>query len=254
MSSTSAETPWSNSGQLLAEPVEVVPVRVPEAVGDRDAPGPGLDQPAGDQELVVPPRARRRPRAPASRCRSGRGGGGPRGTGPAPWRPCPRSRRRRRGGRCRPCRRPRRCRRGGGTGRTGRAGPCGGRTAAGGRRPGASAAPGRRGSIRAGLVRWPRKPGPGMLYGLCCMTGNRSKNGGTTGSTAPWIRAITEPKLGLPSRWAWAHREAGDVLEARVLVAQADDRADHRDLVHQPRRSAAGARRSGRRAAAWRSA
>ncbi len=28
-------------------------------------------------------------------------------------------------------------------------------------------------------------------------------NGGTTGLTAPFIRAITDPKLGFPSRWLW---------------------------------------------------
>ena len=28
-------------------------------------------------------------------------------------------------------------------------------------------------------------------------------NGGTTGLTAPFTRAITDPKLGFPSRWLW---------------------------------------------------
>ena len=28
-------------------------------------------------------------------------------------------------------------------------------------------------------------------------------NGGTTGSTGPFILAITDPKLGFPSRWLW---------------------------------------------------
>ena len=48
--------PLVEERQMLAELAEVAAVRVPEAVGDRDAPRPGLDQPAGDQELVVPHR------------------------------------------------------------------------------------------------------------------------------------------------------------------------------------------------------
>ena len=39
---------------------------------------------------------------------------------------------------------------------------------------------------------------------MCCIRGDRSKQVGTTGSTAPWIRPMIEPKLGRPSRWAWA--------------------------------------------------
>ncbi len=39
--------------QVLAEPVEVAPVRIPESVRDCDATRPGLNQAAGDQELLV---------------------------------------------------------------------------------------------------------------------------------------------------------------------------------------------------------
>ena len=48
--------PLVEQRQVLAEPAEVLAVRIPESVGDRDAPRPGLDQSAGDQELVVPHR------------------------------------------------------------------------------------------------------------------------------------------------------------------------------------------------------
>src|SRR4051812_3297788 len=54
--------PLIEQGQLRAEPLEVAPVHVPGAERDRDAPGPRLDQPPGDQELVVAPRARVAPR------------------------------------------------------------------------------------------------------------------------------------------------------------------------------------------------
>ena len=48
--------PLVEERQVSAEVGEVAAVRVPEAVGDRDAAGAGLDQAAGDQELVVPHR------------------------------------------------------------------------------------------------------------------------------------------------------------------------------------------------------
>ena len=57
-------------------------------------------------------------------------------------------------------------------------------------------------------------------------------NGGTTGSTGPLHPGDHRPEAGLPLALALAHGVAGDVLEARVLVAQADDRSDHGDLVH----------------------
>ena len=65
------------------------------------------------------------------------------------------------------------------------------------------------------------------------MTGNRSTNGGTTGLTPP-ASCDHRTEAGLPLALALAHREAGHVLKARVLVAQADDRADQGDLVHEP--------------------
>ena len=76
----------------------------------------------------------------------------------------------------------------------------------------------------------------------CCTAcaaspGERSTNGGTTGSTGPCTLEITEPKWGLPSRLADPHGEAGHALEARMLVELADERADHRQLVHDGRRS-----------------
>ncbi len=55
-------------------------------------------------------------------------------------------------------------------------------------------------SARTPVYRGPSVPGPGLLYGRCCMVGNRSTNAGITGSVGPRTRDTIEPKFGFPSR------------------------------------------------------
>ena len=57
-------------------------------------------------------------------------------------------------------------------------------------------------STFTGAAARPSTPGPGELYGLCCIVGDRSTNAGTTGSVWPWRRATTLPKCGFISRFA----------------------------------------------------
>ena len=57
-------------------------------------------------------------------------------------------------------------------------------------------------STLTGAADRPSTPGPGVLYGLCCIVGDRSTNAGITGSVWPWSRATTLPKCGRISRRA----------------------------------------------------
>ena len=97
-------------------------------------------------------------------------------------------------------------------------------------------------------------PGPGVLYGLCCIVGDRSTNAGIDRVGLPLHPGDDAAEVRLVLALGRVHRGAGHALPRAVLVALPDERADHDELVRARARASAGVRRTECRARSWRSA